>query len=238
MTDFDYENRQKKIIAQSAKHRKGGAKSRKCTLPSDHLTEAQKRKLNGPVVTVTMGKPMTWAQYKPVKDDLKKRYLIDLLNTYTPTGHMLGEMFGVTHVTVNKELRRLGLPVCKKGTQPTWEKKAAWAAFCSGGNTVSSVADDQIEELQEAVQEPQDAPEEQAVSQPAREEMSAENEAEEAEEAEEAVHTGAKFRASMSAFAARYAGEAEDVAQLIRNTLLQLNRNTRVKVKLIVEVCE
>ena len=58
MNDFDFENMQKKRIAQGARHRVCGSKSRKCSLPSDLLTAAQKRKLNGPVERYDMGKPI------------------------------------------------------------------------------------------------------------------------------------------------------------------------------------
>ena len=51
MHDFDYDAMQKKRIARGASHMKRGSKSKKCTLPSDYLTAAQKRRLNGPVST-------------------------------------------------------------------------------------------------------------------------------------------------------------------------------------------
>ena len=45
MTDAQYlfvsDSREKKSVARSAVHRKGGRKSKKCTLPSDSLTEKQ-----------------------------------------------------------------------------------------------------------------------------------------------------------------------------------------------------
>ena len=37
MNDFDFENMQKKRIAQGARHRVCGSKSKKCSLPSDLL---------------------------------------------------------------------------------------------------------------------------------------------------------------------------------------------------------
>ena len=48
MHDFDYDAMQKKRIARGASHMKRGSKSKKCTLPSDYLTAAQKRRLNAP----------------------------------------------------------------------------------------------------------------------------------------------------------------------------------------------
>lgn len=39
MTDLEFENREKKIIAGSARHKRSGRNSRRCSLPSDLLTD-------------------------------------------------------------------------------------------------------------------------------------------------------------------------------------------------------
>lgn len=39
MTDFDYDVKQRRELARAAKYRKRGSKSKKCTLPSDYLTQ-------------------------------------------------------------------------------------------------------------------------------------------------------------------------------------------------------
>lgn len=134
MTDFDYENMQKKRTAQGAFHKKGGSKSKRCTMPSDYLTPAQKKKLNGPTHELNLNQPLTWAEYKCIPtDSLKKTYLSNLMNTYKPSAQMLHRMFGCAATTVTAELRRQGLPVGKKGTKkPTKEQQAMWEAFCNG----------------------------------------------------------------------------------------------------------
>lgn len=71
MNDFDFENMQKKRIAQGARHRVCGSKSKKCSLPSDLLTAAQKRKLNGPVESYDMGRPMSWDRFTVMPRDLQ-----------------------------------------------------------------------------------------------------------------------------------------------------------------------
>lgn len=134
MTDFDYENLQKKRTAQGAFHKKGGSKSKRCTMPSDYLTPAQKKKLNGPTHELNLNQPLTWAEYKCIPtDSLKKTYLLNLMNTYKPSAQMLHRMFGCAATTVTAELRRQGLPVGKKGIKkPTKEQQAMWEAFCNG----------------------------------------------------------------------------------------------------------
>lgn len=59
MNDFEKEVREKKSIASGARHRVNGSKSKRCTLPSDYLTPAQRKKLNGEVYTVNLNKPIT-----------------------------------------------------------------------------------------------------------------------------------------------------------------------------------
>lgn len=154
MTDFDYEVRQKKSLVPSARRRKGGSKSKRCSLPSDNLTEAEKRKLNGPVCTVKMGQPMTWAELKGLPDTLRRPYLQNLVDTYEASQRMLGGMLGVSQATTGAELRRLGVqsgPAHGRGSHgPGAERrKAMWDAFCNGvvggGSSVKSADNEQIE---------------------------------------------------------------------------------------------
>lgn len=133
MTDFEYEVMQKKRVARGAAHRKCGAKSKKCSLPSDNLTPAQKRALNGPVTVVKLGQPMAWDAYKELNDSLKKEYLEDLIGSYQASGRELAQMFEVSAATMSRELRRIGLKG-HKGAGPAGAAihKAKWAAFCNG----------------------------------------------------------------------------------------------------------
>jgi hypothetical protein len=75
MNDFDYDAMQKKRIARGAYARKGGARSKKCTLPGDYLTAAEKRKLSTTKVSVNLKKPMTWKEFKALPTDVKIEYL-------------------------------------------------------------------------------------------------------------------------------------------------------------------
>ena len=153
MTDFDYEVKQKKSLVPSARRRKGGSKSKKCSLPSDNLTEAEKRKLNGPVCTVKMGQPMTWAELKGLPDTLRRPYLQNLVDTYEASWRMLGDMLGVSQVTAGNELRRLGIqsgPAHGRGSRGAVveRRKAMWDAFCNGvvgGNSIKPTENEQVE---------------------------------------------------------------------------------------------
>lgn len=135
MHDFDYDAMQKKRIARGASHMKRGSKSKKCTLPSDYLTAAQKRRLNGPVSTYKLDEPMNWESFKAMPEDLQKKYILNLQETYQTTDEMLGMMFGKSNVTVGKYRAILGIDGLGHSKFSHEEKiirNAKWNAFCNG----------------------------------------------------------------------------------------------------------
>lgn len=75
MNDFDYDVKEKKRIARGAFAKKGGSRSKKCTLPGDYLSAAEKRKLSTTTVAVNLKKPMTWKEFKALPTDVKIEYL-------------------------------------------------------------------------------------------------------------------------------------------------------------------
>lgn len=124
MNDFDFENMQKKRLARNAKYKKNGSKSRKCTMPSDHLTPAQKRALNGEVQTFDLSKPMTRAQFLAAPFDLQKEYIERLRERFRASDRMIGEMFGVTDTAVSLDRKRLGVETGKKMRATKAEREA------------------------------------------------------------------------------------------------------------------
>lgn len=133
MNDFDFDALQKKRIAQGAKHKVGRRSG--CTLPSDSLTEAEKRKLNGPVVTLKLDEPMNWKDFKALPEDKQRLYLERLKELYQPSLVMLGQMFGVTAVAVSRRLGQLGVSPAYSlagGIRPSATDRAKWEAFCNG----------------------------------------------------------------------------------------------------------
>lgn len=80
MNDFDWDCLQKKRIARNASKRVGLRKG--CTLPSDSLTKAQRDKLNGEVISVTLNKPISWEEYKELPKELQTEYINALVRKY------------------------------------------------------------------------------------------------------------------------------------------------------------
>ena len=133
MHDFDYDAMQKKRIAHGAAHMKHNRKG--CSLPSDNLTAAQKRRLNGPVNTYKLDEPMGWESFKAMPEDLQKQYILNLQNTYQANDKMIGKMFGKSDVTVGEYRKKLGINSIGKSKMTRDEvgiRNTKWDAFCNG----------------------------------------------------------------------------------------------------------
>lgn len=135
MHDFDYDAMQKKRIARGASRMKRGSKSKKCTLPSDYLTDAQKRRLNGPVSTYKLDEPMSWESFKAMPEDLQKKYILRLQENYGANDEMIGKMFKKSD-TIALRLRNTlnikPLGNCKLNRKEKAIRDAKWDAFCNG----------------------------------------------------------------------------------------------------------
>lgn len=160
MNDFDFDAMQKKRIAQGAKHKVGRRSG--CTLPSDSLTEAQKRKLNGPVVTLKLDEPMTWKDFKALPEDKRRLYAEHIKELYNPSWKQWGQLFHTHPNTVRQHFIRYTIADARGwGASTTRADRARWDAFCNGVvggrpgtpvNTVTEDADDTVEPVNDAVE--------------------------------------------------------------------------------------
>ena len=96
--------RERRSIGRGGYHKKNGSKSRKCSLPSDHLTEGAWKKMNGPVTTANLSAPMDWAAFKTLSHDLRSQYIKMLVDKFNATKVGISEAFGVHFTTLTKEL--------------------------------------------------------------------------------------------------------------------------------------
>ena len=156
MTDFDYDCYKKKNVAHSAARRKGGSKSKKCSLPSDHMTQKQWKERCGQVMSYNIGRPMAWAEFSQLPKDLKEEYMNNLIEKYNANARTIAEVFGVSVATVFRVVKTDGLNVTfLKGKHPTGEKYEAFRKFMDGESgldeevTVDNIKD--TEEHSEAV---------------------------------------------------------------------------------------
>ena len=133
MTEYYQTIRERKDLANQARHKKNGSKSKKCSLSTDHMTQKQIEERNGPVMTYSLGKPMVWEEFKKLPAEIQREYLQDITEKYAAPASKVSQMFGVSLTTVN---RLTGKPEFgfkfKTGKRQTPEQKIAWEFFLKG----------------------------------------------------------------------------------------------------------
>ena len=151
MNDFDFDVMTKKRIARGASARKCGSKSRRCMLPHDGLSPTQLAALNGPVKSYKLGRPMDWATFNMMPEDMRRAYLRNLMVRFNPTQRELGLMFDISHTVVGSVLKQFGLSR-GKDHRMTQGDREAWEQFLAGDT------DDRFEEGTPMQEEPVDEP--------------------------------------------------------------------------------
>lgn len=152
MNDFDFDVMTKKRIARGAAARKCGGKSRRCTLPSDYLTDAQKKARNGKMSTYNLSKPMTYEQFKLMPRDLQREYLLKLRNDMHASTRVIAQMFGCSDETVRVVIRNLGINTGGKKMYMNLDQLMRWNNWLSGdaANTPVAVTEPETETEAEA----------------------------------------------------------------------------------------
>lgn len=152
MNDFDFDVMTKKRIARGAAARKCGSKSRRCTLPSDYLTDAQKKARNGKMSTYNLSKPMTYEQFKLMPRDLQREYLLKLRNDMHASSRVIAQMFGCSYETVRVVIRDLGINTGGKKIYMNLDQLLRWNNWLSGdaANTPVAVTETETETEAEA----------------------------------------------------------------------------------------
>lgn len=92
---FQQTSQERKRTGRGAAARKNGSKSKKCSLPSDNLTESQKKKLNGECKKYDLSGPMNWKQFIAMPKDLQSEYIRKIVS-YGGGKRDAAEMFGCT----------------------------------------------------------------------------------------------------------------------------------------------
>lgn len=101
---------EKKNIARSSRCRKTHCgKGGRVRFPSDYKTKKELKAMNGDVKTYNMNKPMSWAEFKALPEDLKITYIKKLRNEFKVPDKNVAEMMDVTRSTFCKAIKDLGL---------------------------------------------------------------------------------------------------------------------------------
>lgn len=127
MNDFDYDCMQKKRIAMGAfahiNRKRGG-----CSLPSDTLTEKQRKEKNGEVKSYNITRPMPWHEFKAMPEDLKREFFRNM-QSFGGTAKWLAEEMGASAQTIIAYAERVGAPFRRGGRNAEmWQRKIMeWA---------------------------------------------------------------------------------------------------------------
>lgn len=105
-------------------------KHKGCILPHENLTRKELNKMNGEINTINLNKPMKWAEFKALDNDIQQRYIKRLRDLYNASVDALAGMFGLYPNTVHKMFRIMGLADGKRHRM-TWQQKCAFEAFCN-----------------------------------------------------------------------------------------------------------
>ena len=133
MNDFEFDCLQKKRLAQQAKYRKRGSKSKKCPMSTDHMTKKQWIERCGKIVTIKMDSPVSWASFKELSKQTQEEYLKNLMEKYHINASSLAEMFHITPITVRRHIATQGVAVSfPVGHSMNAEDRRAWELFLSG----------------------------------------------------------------------------------------------------------
>ena len=132
MTDFDFEVKEKKALARSAKYKVNGSRSKKCTLSTDFMSPSQIKKMNGEMISYNFNKPMSLDEFNRLPADLGKEYILQLVEKFGGNYSSLAEMFGCSRGVAFTLLSEA--PYNFKfgcGDRMNREQKAKWAEFLS-----------------------------------------------------------------------------------------------------------
>lgn len=127
MNGFDYDCMQKKRIAMGAfahiNRKRGG-----CSLPSDTLTEKQRKEKNGEVKSYNITRPMPWHEFKAMPEDLKREFFRNM-QSFGGTAKWLAEEMGASDQTIIAYAERVGAPFRRGGRNAEmWGRKIMeWA---------------------------------------------------------------------------------------------------------------
>ena len=143
MTDerfvYNADLRDRKRAAQGARAKKGGSRSKSCTLPSDALSASQKRKLNGSVESISLNSPMSWSRLRELTPTLQFLYLDHLVNEHKARRVDLCAMLGVATCTFWNLQQKLPGKLLFNGNPkkpaPEWERFMAVGYQDAAGTT-------------------------------------------------------------------------------------------------------
>ena len=163
MNEYEYlftqDCREKKRTASGARHRATrGKRSFTVHNPSDYLTKKQREELSSPVISFT-AKPVTYEEFKTMSEDQKKAYLNFIIEEYAFSIRAIAAMMNVSHPTIDKYIKHLGIVVKPKYrlTKAEKERKDQFLNRLTPPHEVE-ISEEPAEPIEEKAEEPPKEP--------------------------------------------------------------------------------
>lgn len=101
------EIKEKKQAGSGYRYKKNGRKSKKCSLPSDHLSKKEIEKMNGECKVYNINKPMTYNDFCAMPVDIQIMYLENLRDKYGASLLDIANMMGCKYTTLTEHKRKI-----------------------------------------------------------------------------------------------------------------------------------
>ena len=161
---FQQDVKERSKMKTGARHKKSGCKSKKCTLPSDHLTPAQRKKMNGEVETMNLNTPMKLTELRKYSVSLQNEYLQNCITKYHARRTDMLRMLHTNSYNLDSYLKNQGIslifPPSVKGHMAKPHEK--WLEFIGKEESLQKVEPKILEDIfgipvapiEEVVEEP------------------------------------------------------------------------------------
>ena len=125
--------KEKKRTGSGYRYKKNGSKSKKCSLPSDHLSKKEIEKMNGECKVYNLNKPMNYSNFCAMPVDLRIKYLEMLRDKFGANQTEISKMMGVADTTLASHRAKFldGKPVFRSYKHSRLDVEA-WNKFING----------------------------------------------------------------------------------------------------------
>ena len=125
--------KEKKRTGSGYRYKKNGSKSKKCSLPSDHLSKKEIEKMNGECKVYNLNKPMNYSNFCAMPVDLRIKYLEMLRDKFGANQTEISKMMGVADTTLASHRAKFldGKPVFRSYKHSRLDVKS-WNRFING----------------------------------------------------------------------------------------------------------
>ena len=122
-------------------------------MPSDSMSRKERDAMNGNCMTYRTGVPVAYEEFSAWPEDVQKEYLKKIYWTFGGTKRSIGNMLGVSDITVVRIMERLGVPRRNAGEHPQNGQFKAWLRGENKTTLKEFIPEKQMAELK-AIAEP------------------------------------------------------------------------------------